>query len=51
MGWLFIYFWGVNSWTGVPATEMLFAQAIQDNTDDSELDTCTKGVLDNLKLL
>jgi hypothetical protein len=48
----FLYtFEGTNSWTGVPATEMLIAQTIQDNTDDSELDTCTKGVLDKLKLL
>jgi hypothetical protein len=48
----FLYtFEGTNSWTGVPATEMLIAQAIQDNTDDSELDPCTKGVLDKLKLL
>ena len=39
-----------NSWTGVPATDAIIAQTIEDNIDDSELDPCTKRVMDKLKL-
>ncbi len=34
-----------------PATEESIAQAIEDQIDDSQLDPCTKGVLDKLKNL
>jgi hypothetical protein len=33
------------------ATDIFVPQGIEDNIDDSELDPCTKGVLDKLKLL
>ncbi|MFE3869590.1 hypothetical protein ACFX5E_16125, partial [Flavobacterium sp. LS2P90] len=38
-----------NSWTGVPATDAIIAQTIEDNIDDSALDPCTKGVFQQIK--
>ncbi len=50
-GFIFTYESETGSWEGVPATNQLLAEAIEDQIDDSELDTCTKGVLDKLKNL
>ena len=40
-----------GNWEGVPATDELIAEAIEDQIDDSQLDECTKGVLAKLKNL
>jgi hypothetical protein len=46
----FLYtFEGTNSWTGVPATDAIIAQAIEDKIDDTNLDPCTKGIMTQLK--
>jgi hypothetical protein len=50
-GIVYTYDGGSGGWTGEPATEELIAQAIEDNIDDTQLDPCTKGVLDKLKNL
>ena len=39
----------INTWSGVIATDELIAQTIEDQIDDSKLDPCTKGVMEQLK--
>jgi hypothetical protein len=50
-GFVFTYDGGSGNWVGVPATDELIAQAIEDQIEDSQLDECTKGVLAKLKNL
>lgn len=48
-GIVYTYDGASGGWEGVPATDELIAQAIEDKIDDSKLDPCTKGVVDKLK--
>lgn len=50
-GFVYTYDAASGNWVGVPATDELIAQAIEDQIDDSQLDECTKGVLAKLKNL
>lgn len=50
-GFVFTYEYGSGSWVGVPATDQLIAEVIEDQIDDSKLDPCPKAVLDKLKNL
>jgi hypothetical protein len=40
-----------GNWSGVPATDELIAEAIEDQIDDTKLDPCTKDILNKLKNL
>ena len=42
---------GTGNWEGELATNEVIAKTIEDQIDDSQLDPCTKGVLDKLKNL
>jgi hypothetical protein len=48
-GFVFTYEYRSGSWVGVPATDQLIAEVIEDQIDDSKLDPCSKGVLDKIK--
>ena len=39
----------INTWSGVIATDELIAQDIEDKIEDSKLDPCPKGVMEQLK--
>lgn len=47
----YTYEQGSDSWIGVPATDISITQAIEDQIDDSQLDACTKAILDKMKNL
>ena len=46
---LYTYEQGQDSWVGEPATDELLAEAIEEKIDDSQLDACTRAVLEKLK--
>ncbi|WP_196216476.1 hypothetical protein [Flavobacterium sp. LC2016-01] len=46
---LYTYEQGSDSWIGVPATDILLSEAIEEKIDDSELNPCPKAILDKLK--
>ena len=46
---IYTYDGASGGWEGVPATDELIAEAIEDNIDDSALDPCTKEIMQKLK--
>lgn len=48
-GFVFTYESQTGTWVGVPATDKLIAEVIEEKIDDTNLDPCPKGVLDKLK--
>lgn len=50
-GFEFTYDYTSATWNGIPLTDELIAKAIEDKIDDSELDDCTKAILEKLKNL
>ena len=48
-GFIFTYESETGIWEGVPATDQLIAEAIEDQIDDSKLDPCPKEVMQQLK--
>jgi hypothetical protein len=48
-GFIFTYESETGSWEGVPATDQLLAEVIEDQIDDSKLDPCPKEVMQQLK--
>jgi hypothetical protein len=46
---IYTYDGASGNWGGVPVTDELIEQAIEDNIDDTKLDPCPKGVMEQLK--
>ena len=49
-GMVFTFESETNTWNGVLATDAIIAQAIEDKIDDSLLDSCLKGIMEQLKM-
>jgi hypothetical protein len=45
----YTYEQGSDSWIGIPATNLLIAEAIEEKIDDTQLDPCPKTILNKLK--